>query len=50
MCDRCKELDKKIEHYRQIMEMVPDAQLAAGLTKLIEEAAAEKAALHREPQ
>jgi hypothetical protein len=43
MCDRCKELDKKIEHYRQFMERVPDAQLAAGLTKLIQEAAAEKA-------
>jgi len=46
VCDKYK----KIEHYHQITERVPDAQLAAGLTKLIEEARAEKAALHREQQ
>jgi hypothetical protein len=50
MCERCQELDQKIERYRLIMERVLDDQLAAGITKLIEEAEAEKATLHAEQQ
>ena len=50
MCNKCQELDQKIARYRQIMARVLDAQLAAGITKLIEEAEAEKAALHPEQQ
>jgi hypothetical protein len=48
MCDRCKELDKKIEHYRQIATKIPDELLIAGVCKMIEEMEAEKEALHPE--
>ena len=42
MCDKCQELDQKIERYRRIMERVFDAQFAEGLAKLVEEAEAQK--------
>jgi hypothetical protein len=50
MCKKCQELDTKIERYRRFMARVDDAQLAAGITGLIEEAQAEKAALHQPRQ
>jgi len=50
MCDKCVELDKRIEHYRQIRERVLDPQLAQGISKLIQEAEAKKVALHAEQQ
>ena len=50
MCHKCAELEEKIARYRQIIERVLDAQLIAGLAKLIEEAEAAKAALHQEQQ
>jgi hypothetical protein len=46
MCWKCRELDSKIAHYREILSRVLDAQVIAGVTKLVEEAEAEKAALH----
>ena len=48
MSDKCQELDQKIARYRLIMARVTDDQLAAGITQLIEEAEAEKAALRAE--
>ena len=45
--EKCQGLEKKIERFRLIMERVPDAQLAEGITK---EAEAEKAALRPEQQ
>ena len=50
MCDRCEELDKKIEHYRQLAARVCDPLLTEGVGKLIEEMEAQKAALHSERQ
>jgi hypothetical protein len=50
MCEKCQELEKNIERFRLIMARVPDAQLAKGITRLIKEAEAEKAALHPEQQ
>jgi hypothetical protein len=50
MCDKCQELENKIERFRLIMERVPDAQLAEGIIRLINEAEAERAALHPEQQ
>ena len=44
MC--CRELDSKIARYREILSRVLDAQVVAGVTALIAEAKAEKAALH----
>jgi len=48
MCDKCQELDQKIERYHHILEGVLDPQIAEGVGKLIEEAEAEKAELHPE--
>jgi hypothetical protein len=48
MCDKCKELDKKIQHYRMIRNRALDDLIIAGISRLIEEAEAEKAALHPE--
>ena len=45
MCDKCKEIDKTIERYRQIQERISDQQLMAGAKKLIAELEAAKAAI-----
>jgi hypothetical protein len=50
MCDKCQELDQKIARYRRLLARVLDAQVAASITELIEEAEAEKATLHRAQQ
>ena len=42
MCDKCIELDRKINRYRQITERVLDPLLAEGVGKLIEEAESRK--------
>ena len=34
MCDKCEELDKKIEHYRQLAARVRDPLLTEGVDKL----------------
>jgi hypothetical protein len=41
MCDKCQDLDKKVERYRLIVARVIDPQLAEGLGRLIEEAEAQ---------
>jgi hypothetical protein len=48
MCDKCEELDKKIEPCRQLAERVRDPLLTEGVGKLIEEMEAQKAAFHPE--
>jgi hypothetical protein len=50
MCERCEELDRKIERYRGIRSRSIDDAVITGATQLIEEAEAEKAALHPEQQ
>jgi hypothetical protein len=50
MCDKCEELDKKIEHYRQLAARVRDPLLTEGVDKLIEEMEAQKTAFHPEQQ
>jgi hypothetical protein len=46
MCEKCVELDDKIEHYRQLAARVRDPLLTEGVGKLIEEIEARKAAFH----
>jgi hypothetical protein len=46
MCDKCQELDKKIQHYRSLMARVTDQLMKEGLGKLIEDMQAQKAAHH----
>jgi len=48
MCDKCSELDKKIDHYRRVIDAINDRQAVDGITQLIKEAEAEKAKLHPE--
>jgi hypothetical protein len=50
MCDKCIELDAKIEHYQYISLMLTDQQTRDGIQKLVEQMKAEKAALHPEQQ
>jgi hypothetical protein len=46
MCDKCVELDRKIEHYHRLASRFTDQALLDGIRKLIEQAEVEKAALH----
>jgi hypothetical protein len=48
MCDKCIELDRNIEHYRDIASRITDQAMLRGIEVLIERAKARKAALHPE--
>jgi hypothetical protein len=48
MCDKCSELDKKIDRYRRVTDAINDRRAVDGITQLIKEADAEKAKLHLE--
>jgi len=48
MCERCDEIDKKIEHYRLIASHTTDQPLLDGIKELIERMQDQKAALHPE--
>ena len=46
MCDRCDELDAKIEHYRKLVSLVMDPLTTERAAILIAEIEDQKAALH----
>jgi hypothetical protein len=46
MCDKCVELDGKIEHYERISASIGDQLTIDRLTQLVEQMKAQKAALH----
>jgi hypothetical protein len=46
MCDKCAELDKRIEHYSLILLSIGDRLTVEGLVALIADLRAQKAALH----
>jgi hypothetical protein len=48
MCDKCVELDGKIEHYRFMASRITDQAMLDGIKELIERAKAQKALLHPE--
>jgi hypothetical protein len=48
MCEKCVELDSKIEHYRALASRVTDQPILDGIKHLIERIQAQKAALHPE--
>jgi hypothetical protein len=50
MCDKCVELDGKIEHYQRMASRITDQAMLDGIKELIERAKAQKAALHPEEQ
>jgi hypothetical protein len=50
MCEKCVELDAKIDRYQRMARMITDQRTLDGIAKAIEEANAEKAALHPEQE
>jgi hypothetical protein len=48
MCDKCDELDKKIEHYRRIRLSIGDPVTIERIEALIADLQAQKATLHPE--
>ena len=48
MCDRCVELDDKIEHYQRMASKTTDPDLLDGIQKLVKRMKALKALLHPE--
>jgi hypothetical protein len=50
MCDKCVELDKKIEHYRRILLSIGDQITVERLKAMIGDLQAQKAAFHPEPE
>jgi hypothetical protein len=48
MCDKCVELDKKIEHYREITLAIGDELTIERIKALIGDLQAQKAILHPE--
>jgi hypothetical protein len=50
MCEKCVELDGKIERYKRLSSDVTDQPTLDGIKQLIEEVKAQKAALHPEQQ
>ena len=50
MCDKCAELDGKIEHYQRLVRSVYDKKALDGIALLIAKYEAEKKAFHPEPK
>jgi hypothetical protein len=48
MCEKCVELDGKIQHYRDIALRMTDEAMLRGIKVLIARAKAQKAVLHPE--
>jgi hypothetical protein len=48
MCDKCNELDKKIEHYSQILLSIGDQITIERIKAMIGDLRAQKATLHPE--
>jgi hypothetical protein len=46
MCDKCVELDSKIENYQRLSSGITDKRMLDGIKELIEALKAQKAALH----
>jgi hypothetical protein len=46
MCDKCIELDGKIEHYERVAASIPDQLTIDRIKELVEQTKAIKAALH----
>ena len=46
MCDKCVEIDNKIEHYRRLARQVTDQPTRDGIERLIAKCYATKIGLH----
>jgi hypothetical protein len=50
MCDKCAELDKRIEHYEQMLISIGDRVTVERLYAMIADLQAQKVALHPKPE
>ena len=50
MCDKCQQLEKKIERYRRLAFAINDRETIDRFNQLIKDAEAEKAKLHPDQQ
>jgi hypothetical protein len=50
MCDKCVEIDSKIEHYQRLSSKIADQLTLDGIKELIERMKAQKAVLHPEQE
>jgi hypothetical protein len=50
MCEKCIEIDAKIEHYQRLSSMVTDPRALDAIKKLVEQMKAKKVTLHPEQQ
>ncbi len=50
MCNKCLELDGKIEHYQRISASITDQLTLDRIKELVEKMKAQKAALHPEQE
>jgi hypothetical protein len=50
MCERCVELDARIDHYHRLARMLSDERAPAAIGQEIERAKAEQVGLHPEPE
>jgi hypothetical protein len=50
MCDKCNQLDKKIEHYERLALGMADELTLERIRKSVREMRAQKAALHPEQE
>jgi hypothetical protein len=50
MCEKCAELDSKIEHYRQMARWITDPFTLEGIDILTQKYEADKKALHPEQE
>jgi hypothetical protein len=48
MCDKCVEMDRKIEHYRSLASQIDDRPLLDAIAGLVKQMQERKAALHPE--
>jgi len=48
MCEKCVEIDRKIDHYRWLATYINDERTAKGINELIQQHEAEKRAMHPE--
>jgi hypothetical protein len=46
MCEQCKEIDAKIEHYQRVADRITDQNTIAGLNNLVRDLLRKRAALH----
>jgi hypothetical protein len=48
MCDKCVEINKKIEHYRRLVALITDQLTNERVAELIADMEAQKASFHPE--